>query len=184
MPVAVVGAVGEEEACEDTATCIGWDGGRAIALIADVNDPDAMVGVVERTTSELGAPTVLVTCRDAGDALVAATEPHFEMSGWGRVVTLVGDTSSDTDAADEPGAPVGPAGPAGPGVHGVGRDELGLPGVTFNVIGGVTMHSTVAVAPIVHAVEFFVSESAGAITGQVLRVTEGAKAPLWIQPAE
>ncbi|GLZ81124.1 hypothetical protein Afil01_59310 [Actinorhabdospora filicis] len=143
MAIAAVGAAGEEDACAETAACISWDGGRAIALTADVDDAAAMASVVARAASELGTPTVLVTCPEAAEALLTASSPYLLDSGWGRVVTLI---EGDQD------------GPADPG----------LPGVTVNAVTGVGAGSGRAV---VHVVEFFVSESAGAITGQSLRVS-------------
>lgn len=146
LAIAAVAAAGEEDACAETAACIAWDGGSSIALTADVSDADAMASVVARTADELGTPTILVTCPEAAEALLAAITPHLRDEGWGRVVTLF------PDAGD------GPADPA-------------LPGVTVNAITGVGEGSGRAV---VHAVEFFVSESAAGITGQNLRV-----GPLW-----
>jgi 3-oxoacyl-[acyl-carrier protein] reductase len=50
----------DEASCADTVSAITEAGGRAIAVAADVSDPDLVEAAVARVTAELGAPTILV----------------------------------------------------------------------------------------------------------------------------
>ena len=50
----------DEAACSATVDAITADGGKALAVGADVSDADSVNAAVERIASELGAPTVLV----------------------------------------------------------------------------------------------------------------------------
>lgn len=50
----------DEDACATTVDAITADGGRAIAVGADVSDEASVTAAVERVATELGAPTILV----------------------------------------------------------------------------------------------------------------------------
>ena len=50
----------DEAACADTVSAISGAGGRAIAVGADVSNPDQVAAAVARVADELGPPTVLV----------------------------------------------------------------------------------------------------------------------------
>jgi len=50
----------DEAACADTVSAITGAGGRAIAVGADVSNPDQVAAAVARVADELGPPTVLV----------------------------------------------------------------------------------------------------------------------------
>ena len=50
----------DEAACADTVSAIAGAGGRAIAVGADVSNPDQVAAAVARVADELGPPTVLV----------------------------------------------------------------------------------------------------------------------------
>jgi 3-oxoacyl-[acyl-carrier protein] reductase len=58
LAVAVLDLV--EESCADTVSAIAQAGGRAIAVGADVSNPDQVAAAVARVADELGPPTVLV----------------------------------------------------------------------------------------------------------------------------
>ena len=58
LAVAVLDLV--EAACADTVSAITGAGGRAIAVGADVSNPDQVAAAVARVADELGPPTVLV----------------------------------------------------------------------------------------------------------------------------
>jgi len=98
--------------CAGTVAAITDAGGRAVAVGADVSDADAVAAAVERVTTELGPPTVLVNnagvTRDnllfkmsdadwdtvmavhlRGSFLVTrAVQKHMVDAGWGRIVNL------------------------------------------------------------------------------------------------
>jgi len=99
-------------ACADTVAAIEKDGGRAVAVGADVSDAAQVEEAVARIADELGAPTVLVN--NAGitrdnllfkmteqdwDAVIGvhlrgsflmsrAVQKHMTAQGWGRIVNL------------------------------------------------------------------------------------------------
>jgi len=50
----------DEAACADTVSAIAGAGGRAVAVGADVSNPDQVAAAVARVADELGPPTVLV----------------------------------------------------------------------------------------------------------------------------
>ncbi|MFL5677181.1 MAG: SDR family NAD(P)-dependent oxidoreductase, partial [Chloroflexota bacterium] len=97
---------------EEAAAGIVADGGRAIAVNADLRSTDDTTAMIERVTSELGAVGVLVTATSGyasgrfteisddawastlEDALGAtfracrAVVPGMQAAGWGRIVTI------------------------------------------------------------------------------------------------
>ena len=101
-----------EDDARGTTKTIESAGGRAIAVGADVGDPDQVQAAVDRIAAELGAPTVLVNnagvTRDnllfkMSDAdwdvvmhvhlrgsflMTRAVQKHMVDAGWGRVVNL------------------------------------------------------------------------------------------------
>src|SRR5437764_11653280 len=50
----------EESACEGTVKAIIADGGKAIAVGADVSNAEAVQAAVDRVAAELGPPTILI----------------------------------------------------------------------------------------------------------------------------
>src|SRR3954449_7121788 len=50
----------DETSCKETVEAITTDGGRALAVGADVSDTAQVTAAVERIAEELGAPTILV----------------------------------------------------------------------------------------------------------------------------
>ncbi|QEO14989.1 SDR family oxidoreductase [Agromyces intestinalis] len=150
--VAVVDLLEDQAAA--TAASIEADGGRAIAVGADVSDADAVASAVARVTDELGAPTILVN--NAGilrdnllfkmseadwDAVLnvhlrgaflmsRAVQAHQVEAGWGRIVNL-----SSTSALGNRGQANYAAAKAG--MQGFTKTlaiELGRYGVTANAV--------------------------------------------------
>jgi len=102
----------EESAGKDTVQAIEADGGRALAVGADVSDAEQVEAAVARVAAELGAPTVLVNnagvTRDnllfkmtevdwdvvmnvhlRGAFLMSrAVQKHMIEAKWGRIVNL------------------------------------------------------------------------------------------------
>jgi 3-oxoacyl-[acyl-carrier protein] reductase len=102
----------EEPNCGDTVTRITKDGGHALAIGADVSDPDAVKAAVDRVAEVLGPPTILVNnagvTRDnllfkmtevdwdtvmgvhlRGSFLMSrASQAHMVGAKWGRIVNL------------------------------------------------------------------------------------------------
>src|SRR5690349_20294372 len=101
-----------EAACGDTVSAIAEAGGRAIAVGADVSDPDQVAAAVTRVADELGPPTVLVNnagvlrdnllfkmTEDDWDTVMGvhlrgsflmtrACQKYMVDAGWGRVINL------------------------------------------------------------------------------------------------
>ncbi|UOE42817.1 3-oxoacyl-ACP reductase FabG [Agromyces larvae] len=150
--VAVVDLLEDQAAA--TAASIEADGGRAIAVGADVSDADAVASAVARVADELGAPTILVN--NAGilrdnllfkmsesdwDAVLnvhlrgaflmsRAVQAHQVEAGWGRIVNL-----SSTSALGNRGQANYAAAKAG--MQGFTKTlaiELGRYGVTANAV--------------------------------------------------
>jgi len=144
----------EEAACADVVAAIVADGGRAIAVGADVADAGAVGDAVDRVVAELGAPTILVN--NAGilrdnllfkmsesdwDAVLSvhlrgaflmsrAVQKHQVETGWGRIVNL-----SSTSALGNRGQANYAAAKAG--MQGLTKTlaiELGRYGVTANAV--------------------------------------------------
>ncbi|HEX6887542.1 MAG TPA: 3-oxoacyl-ACP reductase FabG [Candidatus Nanopelagicales bacterium] len=144
----------EEAACVPVVEQLRADGGRAMAVGADVADEAAVTAAVERVAAELGAPTVLVN--NAGilrdnllfkmtvaewDAVLAvhlrgaflmsrAVQRHMTEAGWGRIVSL-----SSTSALGNRGQANYSAAKAG--LQGFTKTlaiELGRFGVTANAV--------------------------------------------------
>jgi 3-oxoacyl-[acyl-carrier protein] reductase len=215
----------EEVAAASSAEEVMAAGGRAMAVSADVSDAEQVEAAVERVTSELGAPTVLVN--NAGvtrdnllfkmsegdwDAVMGvhlrgaflmsrAVQRHMVDASWGRIVNL-----SSTSALGNRGQANYSTAKAG--LQGFTKTlaiELGRFGITANCIapGFIQTEMTRATAQrlgqdwdgyvaaraaqipvaragvpddIAHAVSFFVSESAGFVSGQVLYVAGGPRA--------
>jgi 3-oxoacyl-[acyl-carrier protein] reductase len=71
----------EESAAKGTVEAIEAAGGKALAVGADVSDPDQVAAAVERVAAELGAPTVLIN--NAGvtrdNMLFKMTETDWDM---------------------------------------------------------------------------------------------------------
>jgi 3-oxoacyl-[acyl-carrier protein] reductase len=102
----------DEAACKDTVDAIVGDGGKAIAVGADVSNADAVQAAVDRIASELGPPTILInnagvtkdnllfkmTDQDwdivmgvhlKGSFLMTrAAQAHMTQAKWGRIVNL------------------------------------------------------------------------------------------------
>lgn len=152
MAVAVLDL--RQEACEAVADEITAAGGRAIAVGADVSEPDQVEAAVARVVEELGAPTVLVNNAgiirdnllfkmgvDDWDAVMAvhlrgaflmtkACQTHMVEQKFGRIVNL-----SSTSALGNRGQVNYAAAKAG--MQGFTKTlaiELGRFGVTANAI--------------------------------------------------
>jgi len=102
----------DETACKGTVAAIEAEGGRALAVGADVADAPAVQTAVARAAAELGAPTVLVNnagitrdnllfkmTEDDWDSVLnvhlrgsflmsRAVQQHMTAAGWGRIVNL------------------------------------------------------------------------------------------------
>ncbi|MGH8867802.1 MAG: 3-oxoacyl-ACP reductase FabG [Actinomycetes bacterium] len=158
----------DESACADTVKAIEADGGRALAVGADVSDADAVAAAVQRVVDGLGAPTVLVNnagiTRDnllfkmptqdwdqvmnvhlRGAFLATqAVQKHMVDAGWGRIVNL-----SSTSALGNRGQVNYSAAKAG--MQGFTKTlaiELGKYGVTANAVapGFIVSEMTAATA--------------------------------------
>jgi 3-oxoacyl-[acyl-carrier protein] reductase len=143
-----------EDQAKDTAEAIVADGGRALAVGADVADEESVAAAVARVTSELGAPTVLVNnagiLRDnllfkmsVGDwdavlgvhlrgafLMTRAVQAHMVEARYGRIVNL-----SSTSALGNRGQANYSAAKAG--MQGFTKTlaiELGKFGVTANAV--------------------------------------------------
>lgn len=144
----------DEAACADTVEAIRADGGRALAVGADVAEADAVAAAVDRVAAELGPPAVLVNnagitrdnlvfkmSEDDWDAVLRvhlrgaflmtrAAQVHMTKSGWGRIINL-----SSTSALGNRGQANYAAAKAG--MQGLTKTlaiELGRFGVTANAI--------------------------------------------------
>lgn len=144
----------DERSCARVVDAIEADGGKALAVGADVADEQAVEAAVTRVAGELGAPTVLVnnagitrdnllfkmTTNDwdavmgvhlRGSFLMSrATQKHMIEAGWGRIVNL-----SSTSALGNRGQANYSAAKAG--LQGFTKTlaiELGKFGVTVNAI--------------------------------------------------
>ena len=144
----------DEAGAQETARQITSDGGSAIAIRADVTDEQQVADAVARTTSELGAPTVLVNnagilrdnllfkmTLDDWDAvmnvhlrgaflLTRAVQSHMVAAKWGRVISLSSISSLGNRGQVNYSA-------AKAGLQGFTKTvaiELGLFGVTANAI--------------------------------------------------
>ncbi|MGH3439885.1 MAG: 3-oxoacyl-ACP reductase FabG [Sciscionella sp.] len=144
----------DEKSCADTVSAIEADGGKALAVGADVSDPEQVDAAVSRIASELGPPTALVNnagvIRDnllfkmsvddwdtvlgvhlRGAFLMSrAVQKFMTEAGWGRIVNL-----SSTSALGNRGQVNYSAAKAG--MQGFTKTlalELGKFGVTANAI--------------------------------------------------
>ncbi|MGY1635001.1 3-oxoacyl-ACP reductase FabG [Geodermatophilus sp. SYSU D01186] len=144
----------EETAGKETVQAIEAAGGRALAVGADVSDPEQVEAAVGRVAAELGAPTVLVNnagvTRDnllfkmtesdwdtvmnvhlrGAFLMTRAVQKHMIEARWGRVVNL-----SSTSALGNRGQANYSAAKAG--LQGFTKTlaiELGKFGVTANAI--------------------------------------------------
>ncbi|MFW3168506.1 3-oxoacyl-ACP reductase FabG [Geodermatophilus sp. CPCC 206100] len=144
----------EESAGKETVQAIEAAGGRAVAVGADVSDPEQVEAAVARVAEELGAPTVLVNnagvTRDnllfkmtesdwdvvmnvhlrGAFLMTRAVQKHMIEAGWGRVVNL-----SSTSALGNRGQANYSAAKAG--LQGFTKTlaiELGKFGVTANAV--------------------------------------------------
>lgn len=144
----------DEQATSDTVDAIRAAGGTAVGIGADVADEAQVAAAIERTTAELGAPTILVNnagilrdnllfkmSADDWDAVLnvhlrgaflvtRAVQAHMVEAGWGRVVNL-----SSTSALGNRGQANYAAAKAG--MQGFTKTlaiELGRYGVTANAI--------------------------------------------------
>ncbi|MCR2815510.1 3-oxoacyl-ACP reductase FabG [Microbacterium jiangjiandongii] len=141
-------------ACADTVAAIEADGGRALAVGANVADAAAVASAVDTIVAELGAPTILVNnagiirdnmlfkmSEDDWDAVMTvhlrgafvmtkAAQAHMVEAGWGRIVNL-----SSTSALGNRGQANYAAAKAG--MQGFTKTlaiELGRYGVTANAV--------------------------------------------------
>ncbi len=144
----------DESACADTVAAVEDLGSLAMAVGADVSDEAAVQGVVDRISSDLGAPTVLVNnagiTRDnllfkmstvdwdsvmnvhlRGAFLMSrAAQQHMTEAGWGRIVNL-----SSISALGNRGQANYAAAKAGlQGFTKTVAQELGRFGVTCNAV--------------------------------------------------
>ena len=144
----------DESSCKDTVSAIEADGGKAIAVGADVSDAEQVSSAVQRVADELGPPTVLInnagitrdnllfkmTESDWDSVLGVHLRGAFLMSrevqkhqteqGWGRIVNL-----SSTSALGNRGQANYSAAKAG--MQGFTKTlaiELGKFGITVNAI--------------------------------------------------
>jgi len=144
----------DEASCADTVAAIEADGGRALAVGANVADAAAVASAVDRVAAELGAPTILVNnagiirdnllfkmSEDDWDAVLTvhlrgaftmtkAVQAHMVEAGWGRIVNL-----SSTSALGNRGQANYAAAKAG--MQGFTKTlaiELGRYGVTANAV--------------------------------------------------
>ena len=144
----------DESACADTVSAITDAGGAAIAVGADVSDPEQVEAAVARVAAELGAPTILVNNAgiirdnllfkmtvDDWDAVLSvhlrgaflmskAVQAHMVEAKWGRIVNL-----SSTSALGNRGQVNYSAAKAG--MQGFTKTlaiELGRYGVTANAV--------------------------------------------------
>ena len=144
----------DESSCKGTVAAIESEGGKAIAIGADVSDTDAVTSAVQRVADELGPPTVLIN--NAGitrdnllfkmtdtdwDAVLGVhlrgaflmsreAQKHMTEQGWGRIVNL-----SSTSALGNRGQANYAAAKAG--LQGFTKTlaiELGKFGITVNAI--------------------------------------------------
>jgi 3-oxoacyl-[acyl-carrier protein] reductase len=143
-----------EAACGDTVSAIAEAGGRAIAVGADVSNPDQVAAAVARVADELGPPTVLVNnagvlrdnllfkmTEDDWDTVMGvhlrgaflmsrAAQAHMVQAQFGRIVNL-----SSTSALGNRGQANYAAAKAG--LQGFTKTlaiELGPFGVTVNAV--------------------------------------------------
>lgn len=144
----------DEAGARMTAEAIQRDGGRAIGFAADISDEDAAQSAVDRTSTELGPPLVLVNNAgiirdnllfkmsvDDWDAVMGvhlrgaflmsrAAQAHMTAAKWGRIINL-----SSTSAQGNRGQANYAAAKAG--IQGFTKTlaiELGKFGVTVNAI--------------------------------------------------
>lgn len=151
-PVAVVDI--DEKQCADTVSAIEGEGGRALAVGADVSDSEQVQAAVDRVAAELGPPLVLVNnagvLRDnllfkmsdddwdtvmqvhlRGSFLMSrAVQKHMVEAKWGRIVSM-----SSTSALGNRGQANYSTAKAGlQGLTKTLATELGKFGVTANAI--------------------------------------------------
>jgi 3-oxoacyl-[acyl-carrier protein] reductase len=152
MAVAIVDL--DEAACAKAAAEISESGGTALAVSADVSQPDAVAAAVQRVVEGLGPPTVLVNnagvlrdnllfkmTDDDWETVMAvhlrgaflfsrAVQKHMVDAGWGRIVSL-----SSTSALGNRGQANYAAAKAG--LQGFTKTlaiELGRFGITANAV--------------------------------------------------
>jgi 3-oxoacyl-[acyl-carrier protein] reductase len=176
----------QEDDARDTVAAIGSAGGRALAVGADVGDPEQVQAAVDRVVAELGPPVVLVNnagvtrdnllfkMTDADWDLVMhvhlrgsflmtrAVQQHMVEAQWGRIVNL-----SSTSALGNRGQANYATAKAG--LQGFTKTlaiELGRFGVTANAIAPgfiVTDMTKATAARIGEEWESYVAERAAAI---------------------
>lgn len=144
----------DEKQCADTVSAIESDGGKALAIGADVSDAEQVDAAVSRVAEELGAPLVLVNnagvlrdnmlfkmSEDDWDTVMSvhlrgsflmsrAAQKHMTEAKWGRIVNL-----SSTSALGNRGQANYSTAKAG--LQGLTKTlsiELGKFGVTVNAI--------------------------------------------------
>jgi 3-oxoacyl-[acyl-carrier protein] reductase len=164
MAVAVLDL--DEASCADTVDRIDRDGGAALAVGADVSQPEQVDAAVRQVTEALGAPTVLVNnagiirdnllfkmTEDDWDAVLSvhlrgaflmsrAAQAHMVDAGWGRIVNL-----SSTSALGNRGQANYSAAKAG--MQGFTKTlaiELGKFGVTANAVAPGTIETDMTAA--------------------------------------
>lgn len=84
---AAVAAIGRtEEALEQVVAAVRADGGTAVALVADLADPDAVADVIPRAVAELGGLDILVN--NAGMLPKATRSERLSRADWHAVLAL------------------------------------------------------------------------------------------------
>ncbi len=164
MAVAVLDL--DQGSCAATVDQIARDGGQALAVGADVSQPDQVDAAVRVVTEGLGPPTVLVNnagiirdnllfkmTEDDWDAVMSvhlrgaflmsrATQSHMVDAGWGRIVNL-----SSTSALGNRGQVNYSAAKAG--LQGFTKTlaiELGKFGITANAVAPGTIETDMTAA--------------------------------------
>ena len=145
----------DEATAKDTVAAIEAAGGTALAVGADVSDPEQVQAAVDRIADELGPPTVLVNnagvTRDAllfkmtedqwdtvmnvhlrgAFLMTRAAQKHMTAAGWGRIINI-----SSTSALGNRGQANYSTAKAGlQGFTKTVAIELGKFGITANCIG-------------------------------------------------
>ena len=81
---AVVALARHEEGVREVADAVTAVGGRALALVADVDDESALEAAVDRAADQFGRLDILVTCAAAGPA--AGPSETVSRDDWQRVI--------------------------------------------------------------------------------------------------
>lgn len=95
----VIGYRGNREAADKLVTALRAEGGRAIAVRADVADPDQVKALIEHAVAEFGQLGVLASCQgiEHFDALENITPADFD-----RIYTSAPAASSSRSSMPRP----------------------------------------------------------------------------------